>query len=320
MTISRQFLNLKITAKRQVADDIVALDLVSSDGKELPEFEAGSHIDLQLAEGISRSYSLYGSSTERHVYRIAVLREPDSRGGSRYIHDALNVGDRVNATPPRNNFSLHEAPHHVLFAGGIGVTPMLSMAWTLWERGESFHLHYCARSLTRMALRDALTTGPFAKHVSLYLNDASPAEQLDIEAVLTNAPQGTHFYTCGPGGFIEWIETKASQCSIDPQYLHHEYFTAEVDTKGNGFEVFLAKSNITVKVHENESIADALFKVGLDVPISCAQGVCGTCITPVLEGTPDHRDQYLMTSEKESNKMMTLCCSRALSSRLVLDI
>lgn len=317
---SRKYLNLSVAARRLVAEDIIALELVSIDGKELPEFEAGSHIDLQLAEGLSRSYSLYGSSTERHVYRIAVLLEPDSRGGSRHVHNELKVGDKVIVTPPRNNFALRTAPHHVLFAGGIGITPMLSMAWALWEHGESFHLHYCARSLKRMALRDVLTTGPFARHVSLYLNDASPSEQLDIEAVLSTGPKGTHFYTCGPGGFIEWVEAKGLECGVDPMHMHHEYFTADVDTKGDEFEVFLAKSNITVKVHENESIAEALLKVGLEVPISCAQGVCGTCITPVLEGTPDHRDQYLMESEKESNKMMTVCCSRAFSSRLVLDI
>ena len=316
----KSLLSLRVISKLRVAEHIIAIDLVSEDGEDLPVYEPGSHIDLHLAPGLSRCYSLYGRNSERNVYRIAVLREHEGRGGSRHIHDQLSLGDVISATPPRNNFPLHTAPHHVMFAGGIGITPVLSMAWSLWERRESFHLHYCGRSLDRMAFRGELTTAPFASNVSLYTNDAAPSEQLDINGVFSDTPPGTHFYTCGPTGFIDWVEKNGALYNLDSAHFHHEHFAAEIDTKGDEFEVFLARSKLTVNVHENETIASALLRIGLEIPISCAQGVCGNCITTVLEGIPDHRDQYLMDSEKKSNSLMTLCCSRAVSKRLTLDI
>ncbi len=319
--MSNPSLTLRVAAKRTLADDIVALELVGTDRAVLPPFEAGAHIDLKLPNGLIRSYSLYGRTSEPDVYRIAVLREANGRGGSHYVHDELRTGDLLTVGTPRNNFPLRPAAFHLLLAGGIGITPLLSMAWALFSQAQPFRLYYFARTESRMAFRDELATAPFASQAHFHCTD-DPSRKLALQATLAGLPSGTHIYTCGPAGFIDWVETSGRAAGLPKERMHHELFAAAapIETSGASFDVFLARSNISVNVAAHESIVNALQRVGIDVPVSCEQGVCGTCVTAVLDGLPEHRDSYLMDEERTSNRMMTLCCSRSRTARLVLDL
>ena len=316
-------IQLRVAAKRLIAQDICALELRHPEGAALPPFSAGAHIDLHLGEGLVRQYSLAGDPADTSRYLLGVLREPASRGGSLAVHERLREGDLLGASLPRNHFPLHpQAPHSLLLAGGIGITPLLSMAEQLQREGREFELHYCTRSAARSAFAQRLREAAWAGRVRLHHDDGPAAQRLDLAGLLAGAPAGTQLYVCGPRGFIDWVLQGGRDAGWDDSRLHREYFAAaeEVPSAGGAFEVELASSGRVVRVEPAQTIVQALAAAGIDLPTSCEQGVCGTCLTRVLSGTPEHRDSYLTDEERARNDQMLPCCSRALSPRLVLDV
>jgi vanillate monooxygenase ferredoxin subunit len=312
------WLDLHIQSRTQETADIIAFDLVSPDGTTLPPFDAGAHLDVEVMPGVTRQYSLCNPPHETDRYTIAVLRDPASRGGSIALQDRFAQGDSLRVSPPRNLFPLQPAPHSLLLAGGIGVTPLLAMAETLSRAQAPFTLHYCARTPARAAFRPRLAAAPYAPHVHWHFDDGAPEQRLDPHGLLAAAPPGTHAYVCGPGGYIDWIVAAAEATGFPLERLHREYFSAApIDTDGDRpFQLRLARSGLTVEVAATETAAAALARHGIELPISCEQGICGTCITPVLEGEPDHRDMLML----DGNEEFTPCCSRALSPVLVIDL
>lgn len=315
-------LQVRVQRKSQEAEGIVALELVSADGRPLPGFGAGSHIDVHLPNGLVRQYSLCNSAAERHRYRIAVLREPTSRGGSAAVHDLVKEGDVLTISAPRNHFALHDAPRSLLLAGGIGVTPILCMAQRLATWGADFEMHYCTRSPARTAFREEIAASAFADKVHLHHDDGAEAQKLRVAELLKTPEPGTQIYVCGPGGFIDHVVNTAKANGWPAQQIHLEYFAAAAqDTSGDQpFEVKLTSSGQTYRIRKDQTIVQALRAEGVEIMVSCEQGVCGTCITRVLEGVPDHRDCYLTDDERAANDQFTPCCSRSKTPLLVLDL
>jgi vanillate O-demethylase ferredoxin subunit len=320
--MTRPPISARISGKTIEAEDIVAFEIVDPDGRDLPPFEAGAHIDVEAAPGIVRQYSLCNSPDERHRYQIGVLRERDSRGGSVAMHDRVRPGDVVRISAPRNLFRLVPGDHcSLLLAGGIGITPMLSMAESLSGIGAEFSLHYAVRSRARMAFASRIASSSFADHVTTYVDDEPATGSLAVQALLSKHDRRTHVYMCGPGGFIQHVETTALQCGWLPTQLHKEYFAPVVDTSAKqGFTVRIASTGATLVVPGDRSVVDVLLENGFDIPISCEQGICGTCMTGVVGGTPDHRDMFMTETERARNDQFTPCCSRSLTSELVLDL
>jgi vanillate O-demethylase ferredoxin subunit len=314
---------VRVAARRTEALDIIGLDLVAADGSALPAFTAGAHIDLHLPGGLIRQYSLCNPPGDAGVYRIAVLRDAASRGGSQAVHDALTVGTELSISAPRNHFELATAaPHHLLLAGGIGITPLWAMAEQLARRGGSFALHHCTRSRERTPFVEVLAASAYADRVQHHFDDGEAAQKLDIAATLQRSPAGTHLYVCGPQGFMDAVLSAGRAAGWPEERLHREYFAAApVDhTNDGGFELELASSGRVIPVRADQSALAALLAAGLDIPMSCEQGVCGTCLTGVKAGTPEHRDQYLTDEEQAANDQFLPCCSRSKSARLVLDL
>ena len=315
-------LNVKIGSRKLEAEGIISLKLDPCDGGTLPAFRAGAHIDVHLSNGLVRQYSLYGDPSDTTCYQIAVLREPNGRGGSRYVHDELREGDMLRISSPRNHFPLIPASHTLLFAGGIGITPLLSMARELYAQRASFELHYCVRSLARAAFSDWLAASDFEDNVRLHIDEGPDANRLDAGRLCRDAIAGAHLYVCGPSGFMTHVISTAQGAGWDDARIHREYFAppAETATSGEVFELECARAGKLVPVADGQSIAAALRSHGIEVPLSCEQGICGTCSIRVLDGIPDHRDHFLTASEKAANDRLLACCSRARSARLVLDL
>jgi vanillate O-demethylase ferredoxin subunit len=315
-------LQVKVLRKAQEAEGIASFELGRADGAALPPFSAGSHIDVQLPGGITRQYSLCNDAAESHRYRIAVLRDAASRGGSVAMHDAVKEGDTLTISEPRNHFPLVHAQKTLLLAGGIGVTPLLCMAQRLAAIGSEFEMHYCTRSPQRTAFRDEIARSPFAARVKFHHDDGPPSQRFDAARVLAQPDAGTHLYVCGPTGFIDHVVNTAKAQGWAADHIHLEYFgAAPQDTSGDGsFDVKLASSGKLIRVEANQTVVQALQAAGVDVLTSCEQGVCGTCLTRVLEGECDHRDLYLTDEEKAANDQFLPCCSRAKSTMLVLDL
>ncbi|KVC62048.1 Vanillate O-demethylase oxidoreductase [Burkholderia ubonensis] len=320
-------MKVTITRKLSAATDICLFELVSADGAALPPFTAGAHIDVHVG-GFVRQYSLCNSPSEAGVYRIGVRHAPASRGGSRAMH-ACEPGATLDVSAPRNHFPLAaDAAHSVLLAGGIGITPLLSMAAHLIETGQSFELHYCAREPARAAFLDRLDTPGLKARTQLWFDDDPAGRRIDFARLLANPAPRSHLYVCGPGGFIGAALAAAADAGWDPANVHREHFgaagqDADAPAPGGGdhaFQVSLAQSGRVVDVPAGTSIVEALRGCGIDVPVSCEQGVCGTCLTRVLSGTPDHRDVYLTDDERAANDQMLPCCSRAVTPMLVLDL
>ena len=293
--------------------------------RQLPPFTAGAHIDVETAPGVVRQYSLCNAPHRRDLYQIAVLREPVSRGGSTAMIDQVEVGQDIRVSEPRNHFELDpSARHSVLIAGGIGVTPILCMAERLSNIGEPFELHYAARARDSAAFLERIAAAPFADKAQLHFSDGPQARRLDIDAVLADPKPGAHLYVCGPGRLIEAVLKAAKAQGWPDARVHREFFAPLVSAADQAdpeaFEVKLASSGQTFAVPADKSIVQVLADQGVEVPVSCEQGVCGTCLTRVLEGEPDHRDSFLTQDEQALNDQMTLCCSRARSALLVLDL
>lgn len=318
------FLAVRVARKVQEAQDICSLELVNLEDDGLPAFSAGSHIDVHLPNGLVRQYSLCNDPAENHRYLIAVLRDAASRGGSAAVHDTVAEGDTLQISAPKNHFALaHEAKRNLLFAGGIGVTPILCMAERLAKMGADFTMHYATRSANRMAFVDRIRSSPFEDRVSFHYDDGAQDQRLDLANELARPTAGTHLYVCGPKGFMDAVLATARATGWPEEQLHWEFFAGVDTTSRTGdepFEVQLASSGRVIVIPTDKTVTQALADAGIDVLVSCEQGVCGTCLTRVLEGTPDHRDVYLTPEEQASNEQFTPCCSRAKSARLVLDL
>ena len=315
-------LEVKVVRKTREAEGIASFELARVDGAALPPFSAGSHIDVQVPGGLTRQYSLCNDSGEQHRYRIAVLRDTKSRGGSVGMHDSVNEGDVLHISEPRNHFPLVHAKRTLLFAGGIGVTPLLCMAQRLAAVNADFTLHYCTRSKERTAFLQEIADSGFADKVRFHFDDAGAAQILNVPAELGAHDPGTHLYICGPAGYINHVLQVAEGMGWPSSQIHLEYFTAAAqDTSHDGaFQVKLASTGKTYEIAKDQTVVQALQAQGIEILTSCEQGVCGTCITRVLEGEPDHRDLYFTDEEKAANDQFTPCCSRSRSKLLVLDI
>lgn len=314
-------IEVRVAAKVSEADGICSYELVPVDGAPLPPFAPGAHIDVHLGDGLVRQYSLCNAPQETHRYLIGVLRETVSRGGSHAMHDLVEAGSVLTIGTPRNHFPLVTAPHTLLLAGGIGITPILAMAEALAAQGASFAMHYCARSPERAAFRERIAASGFARHAHFHYDSGDAAQRLDLAAVLA-APPGSHLYVCGPSGFIDHVLGAARAQGWPDACLHVEYFgAAAIDASGDQpFDVKLVSSGQVFTVPAGRTVLQVLAQQGVAVPYSCEEGVCGTCLTRVLEGVPEHRDLYLTDEERAANDQFTPCCSRSRSALLVLDL
>jgi ferredoxin-NADP reductase len=303
-----------ITERRELATGVVGLHLAAQSGAPLPEWAPGAHVDLHLPGGLVRQYSLCGDPADRGRWRIAVLREPDSRGGSACVHDKLAVGDELAVTGPRNHFPLAAAEDYLFIAGGIGITPILPMIAATERAGRRWRLVYGGRTRAAMAFRDELAR--YGERVLLRPQDEYGL--LDLDAAFDATGPGTAVHCCGPEPLLQAVEARCL-----PERLHVERFApkdADPDAVDAGFEVVLAGSGRVVPVPAGCSILAALEAGGVEVLSSCQEGTCGTCETGVLEGIPDHRDSVLTRAEQAAGDVMMICVSRAASSRLVLDL
>lgn len=316
-------ISVRVARKQPEALDICTFELVAVDGAPLPAFSAGSHVDVHLPGGLIRPYSLCNDSTESHRYLIGVLRDPSSRGGSNAMHDMVAEGQLLQISAPANHFPLaHDASRHLLLAGGIGVTPILCMAERLANAGADFEMHYCTRALERTAFHQRIAASSFAPKVNFHFDDGAPEQKLDIAALLQVPASGVHLYVCGPRGFMEAVLNTARATGWPEDQLHYEFFAGTVTASDSdaSFEVQLASSGKIVRVPADKTVVQALADAGVEVQMSCEQGVCGTCLTRVIEGIPDHKDMYLTPEEQAANDQFTPCCSRSKSARLVLDL
>jgi len=319
--MSDQLLKVVVRKREEQGEGVVVLDLGLPSGQLLPAFEAGAHVDIHLKSGLVRQYSLCGDPANAGAYRLGVLKDPASRGGSLAVHELLQEGREIEISLPRNHFPLAgDARRSILIGGGIGITPMVAMAYALNARDSDFDLHYCGRSRSRSAFLDELGNAAFAPRVHTHFDDEAVEQKLDLPKVLGTPQPGVHVYVCGPAGFMDWVIAQALAAGYADDHVHREYFQIEVDASGAGFEVVAQRSGKTVQVAEGQSIVDALTAVGIKIEVSCEQGVCGTCLCDVIEGEPDHRDVYLTDDEKSANDQILVCCSRAKSKKLVLDI
>ena len=318
-TAAQEPLQARIAVRKIVAQDIVSLELESINGQLLPPFSAGDHIDVRASSNLLRQYSLTGDPTVQGRYRLGILLDPKSRGGSATIHADFQAGQVIEIGHPRNNFPLlPDAGHSLLFAGGIGITPILSMAYALAAAGRSFELHYCGRSASRLPFLEELQN--FGGRVQVHLDDGPATQRLDIEAVLVSPAASRHLYVCGPNGFMDFVTSAAERAGWSSDTVHLERFGAEVNTDGAPFTVVAARSQVSFEVLPGERIAEKLVAHGISVPMSCQSGVCGTCLVNVVDGMPDHRDSVQTDTEKASNRRITVCCSRSKTRRLVLDL
>jgi len=315
---------VRVIGKREEATGICSFELASTDGKPLPPFEAGAHIDVARSDGVVRQYSLCNEFYQKSCYVICVHLALESRGGSKWMHEQVQVGTMLMISPPKNHFPLvQNAKRSLLFAGGIGITPILAMAEELSAKGRDFELHYCGRSLNRMAYVDRLRRAKFVKRVYFHLDDGPSTQRLDLNRVLKKRQRSTHIYVCGPAGFMDAVFDTAIEKRWGQDQLHREYFSAKPLTeKPVDFEFYveIAKTGRRYKIPPNVTITAVLRQNGIVIPTSCEEGVCGTCITGVISGRPDHRDSYLSQKERALNTAMLPCCSRSLDEVLVLDL
>ncbi len=315
-------IQVRVTSTRIEANRISSFELRPLQDKCLPGFRAGAHIDVHLPSGLTRSYSLCNSPAERHRYVIAVSHAANSRGGSRFMHENVSVGDVLAIGAPRNNFPLvEEAPYTVLIAGGIGITPLWCMVQRLDALDRAWELFYSARSRDSAAFLDGVRKlAERRKRANVHLNfDEVTGEVLDLGKIVAAAPPGAHFYCCGPQPMLAAFE-RATE-ALPPAQVHVESFSPRERSIGaGGFTVRLARSDRTLAVAPGETILDVVLNAGIDVPHSCMEGVCGTCETRVLGGMPDHRDVVLSKEEQARGDMMMICCSGAKTPTLVLDL
>ncbi|MBQ0825875.1 PDR/VanB family oxidoreductase [Streptomyces tagetis] len=314
-------MRLRLTSVRYEADQIVSLEFADPTGAPLPPWGPGAHLEIRLPSGLIRHYSLCGDPARADRYRVAVLRVAAGRGGSREIHDTLRVGTVLEVSAPRDTFALAEADHHLLIAGGIGVTPILTMAEHLAARGHpSWRLVYGGRSRDAMAFGDRVARLPEGRAEVVCQDERGLP---DLETAVAELPDGAHVYCCGPAPMIE---NATGLCARRPDLvLHTERFAAAparpAATEDGAFEVELAESGQVLKVPADRSVLDVVREVLPDVAYSCESGFCGTCETGLVSGAAEHRDDLLTEAERDAQRSMMICVSRARpGERLVLRL
>ncbi len=316
-------LTLTIAGIRQLTPRVRAYELRAPDGADLPAIGAGAHIDVpvRLADSIeaTRRYSISSNPGRRDAYEIAVLREEAGSGGSRAVHEDFQLGIALHCGLPGNDFPLHEDGRPaVLVAGGIGITPIKSMALALATAGRRFQLHYAGRSAREMAYRDRLQR-EFGPALTTYFGDAG--ERMNVEAVIEASPPDAVFYVCGPERLIHAVRAAAQSKGIDAERVRFERFlAAPLTADEQPVQVSLRRSGKTLAVPATQSILDAVQAAGIDAPAACRTGTCGTCAVKVLAGEPDHRDSVLSQAERERAGLMCICVSRAKTPDLTLDL
>jgi vanillate O-demethylase ferredoxin subunit len=325
--MERTTFNVRVDGVRDEAHGVRSFSVSRLDGQPFDHYEPGAHIDVTGPSGVTRQYSLCGDPDQRDAHLFAVKREDTSRGGSRSLHEDVTVGSELTIGAPRNLFQLAPgAEEHILIAAGIGVTPLLSMAYRLLKQQRRFVLHYFARSAEHAAFLPLLSRAPFSDYVKLHFGVAR--EQLDavLGDCFVNAREGTHVYTCGPAPFMERV-VAIGETHVASEAIHLERFAAEPASTTNSesvtldtFDVQIASSGATVRVDKDTTIVAALASIGIEVDTSCGEGVCGTCMVDVVSGTPEHRDHCLSKAERASGKVICCCISRAASPVLVLDL
>lgn len=322
--MSQATLKALVKSMRHEAEGIVSVEFrPATPGGVFPPFTAGAHIDLHLGNGLVRSYSLCNPSSDAGRYVVGVLHDKASRGGSRFVHQQLRVGQVIDIAPPRNNFALHEdAPRSVLVAGGIGVTPIWCMLQRLVALGRPVALIYCARTRREAAFVEAIAALADRAAITWHFNDEAGGLP-DLAKLLVDRGADTHYYCCGPTPMLDAFEKSCAQLGYT--HAHIERFAAvavESATDAHGFEVLCEKSGRTVEVPAGKSVLDALIDAGLNPDHSCKEGVCGACETAVLDfdGALDHKDGVLTKIERESGRTMMICVSRCTGQRLVLDV
>lgn len=312
-------LDLEVRRREDSADGVVTLTLADPSGAELPEWTPGAHIDLVMTPDLVRQYSLCGDTTNRTEWRVGVLLDPASRGGSEFVHNKLHEGTTVRVRGPRNHFGLAAAPRYRFIAGGIGITPMLPMIAAAEAVGADWQLLYGGRSRASMAYLDELAG--YGGRVTVCARDDGGAFRSTLESVLAEPDPDTLVYCCGPEGLLAAAEDGCKHWPADS--LHIERFSAkaveDTDTL-ESFEVECQRSGVTLTVPSDKTIYAVAEDAGLDVLGSCMEGVCGTCECDVLGGDPDHRDSVLSESERAAGQSIMICVSRSLSKRLVLDL
>lgn len=309
-------MKLLLENKEPIADGVVLLTLRHPDGDPLPAWAPGAHVDLVLADGLVRQYSLCGDPSDTSVMKVAVLRELDGRGGSRHVHDVLAAGQLIEVGGPRNHFELVEAKRYLFIAGGIGITPILPMIARVEAAGHDWRLVYGGRTRSSMAFLDELE-----RHGCAEIRPQDEHGLLDLESLLGQPEEGTAVYCCGPEPLLAAVE---EHCAAWPDgTLHIERFAPKPDaTQGprHEFEIELAQTGTVLRVPADRSVLEVVEQAGVSVLSSCQEGTCGTCETIVLGGEPDHRDSVLTAEEQECGDAMMICVSRSRSPRLVLDL
>jgi len=301
----------------QGGDAIAVLTLTPVDGNQPPEWTPGAHVDVLLDNGLERQYSLCGGLEPGAPWRIGVLREPQSRGGSEHIHTSVKVGQHLTMQGPRNNFELVDAPSYQFIAGGIGITPLLPMIRTVAAQGKPWRLTYGGRSASSMAFLDEVEV--YGDSVTLWPQDV--AGIIPVKDIVASLEPDAAVYCCGPEPLLNAVEDAMSHLPVGR--LHVERFRPRQDLlqrQRTAFDIVLDYSEMELHVPADKSIVEVVEAAGIDVLTSCREGTCGTCETVVLEGIPDHRDSYLNAAERASNEVMMICCSRSKTPRLVLDL
>ncbi|WP_044563029.1 PDR/VanB family oxidoreductase [Azospirillum sp. B4] len=311
---------VRVAAKVRDGQDVFLFDLADPAGAPLPTFPPGAHIDVAVGE-LTRQYSLYSAPAQGTCYSIAVQREAEGRGGSRALCDGVVVGDTLRIRRPRALFALaDDATSHVMIAGGIGITPLLSMASHL-AGNVSVTLHYLVRRRERAALLDAAAQA--VGQGNLHLHVTAETGRPDLASLIGPPAPGRHLYLCGPAALLDAATATAEGLGWPANHIHLERFAAEPVANAGANRPFLLRLRSTgavIPVMADQTAAEALAAAKVELPISCAEGVCGACITGVLDGTPDHRDCVLTDAEHAGNRLFTPCCSRAHSEMLVLDL
>lgn len=315
-------IELRVTKAEQVTPRIKLFELAGLDGGPLPDFTAGSHIDVELGNGDERSYSLLNDQGETDRYVIAVLREEAGRGGSRWMHDVLRQGDVIRAAAPENDFRLSEAgDHHILIAGGIGITPIIPMAARLHALGREYAIHYCARSEEEAAFA-AEIAARHGERARFHYDGGDPGCGLDVRSLLANRPSAAHAYVCGPGGLIKAVREAGRAWPSGT--IHFELFKGSntdlgLDALNEPFDVICKRTGKRFTIPADRSILDVLKADGFRIRSLCKEGVCGTCRVDLLSGKVDHRDECL--DEDEHDEAIQVCVSRAKPGEtLVLDL
>lgn len=323
--MARDTLNLRVQRITPEAEDIRSYELVPEEGGALPPFEAGAHLEVQVPGGFSRQYSLCNDPAETHRYLIAVQRDARGRGGSQAMHERVRVGDVLTTRLPRCDFPLLHARTYVLVAGGIGITPLLSMAHQLQRQGARWHLHSCTRSPERTAFRALLSSPAFASHVTFHHDGGDPSRGLDVKALFATRTAGTRVYCCGPAPLMRAVHEATLRHQWPREKVHFEAFSAEATGAISGqadteFEVVIRSTGATYPVPPGQTVLNVLRQNGLRIQSDCEAGTCGTCLTRVLDGDPEHRDTFLPEAQRAACRGMLVCVSRARSRRLVLDL